>query len=124
MVVLTVLLGLFQLKAFTDPVAFYMKLSGELDTPAFKYNDQSDTIKLLFRITPEADILLRQNDTDICVITDNKSANVLPGTVFLDATQVDYPVTVEIILNNKSYSIQMDSDIKSFEVNIKAADDV
>lgn len=120
MVVLTVLLGLFQFKTFTDPVTFYLKLSGELDTPAFKYDDQTGTIMLTFQVSPEADIVLRQNNEDIGIIKDNKTALVQPGTVFLDATGVSYPVTVDIVLNSQHYPIQLDGDVKSFEVKLKS----
>lgn len=123
MVILTVLLGLFQFRTFADPVAFYLKLSGELDTPAFKYDEnQASTIMLTFRISPQAEVVLRQNDTNLGSIADNKSVQVQPGTVYLDATAVPYPVTIDIIHNRQHYSMQLEGDVKSFEVKLNSAE--
>ncbi|QHA00867.1 hypothetical protein [Dehalobacter restrictus] len=122
--VCTVLLGLYQLKAFTDPVEFYLKFSGEIDAPAFKYseNANSGSISLSFEITPDSVVMVRQNDQDIGTIENGKSITVEPGTVVLDATGIPYPVTVNVILNSKTYSIELNGDVKSFDVKLKSAE--
>ncbi len=130
MVLSAVLLAVFQMKAIIDPVDFYLKIAGDIDTPAFQYDqhsggaqsgDQTKHIALTFETEPEnAPVAVYQNDTQLGLISRNKAINVEAGTVTLDAAQISYPVTVRIILNHNTYTINLNGDRQSFEVQFKS----
>ncbi|HHV63713.1 MAG TPA: hypothetical protein GXX46_01335 [Peptococcaceae bacterium] len=126
MVLCAVLLAVFQLKSFTNPVDFYLKVMGDLDSPAFKYEEyisggksekgQGKTISLYLQSEPASPVIVKQNEKNLGTIGRGLTIEAEPGTVYLDASHLAYPVTVEIILNDKSYYLELDRDIKSFEI--------
>ena len=124
MMICAVLLSLFQLKSITDPVEFYFKIAGEIDSPAFKYSqygEQNKKISLYFSADPEGQVLVKQNDQTIGIIGKGINIEVDSGTVYLDASAVAYPVTVNIIYNGKSYPLELNGNIKSFDIQIKSS---
>ncbi len=133
MVLSVVLLALFQMKSVMDPVDFYLKFSGDIDAPAFKYqyyideafkedNKNNELVRLIFMTTPEnSPVKVWQNDKLVGTISkDRESFELQPGSVSLDATEISYPVTVEIILNQTRYNLDLDGDSKSFDVQLKS----
>ncbi len=128
MVLCTVLLVVFQMTTITDPIDFYLKVAGEIDSPAFKYdeyadqkniNGQSQNVSLYFLVDPDSLVVVKQNDKEIGMIKNETQLNVSPGTVYLDATDIPYPVVVEIVLNEKRYRVELDGDIKSFDLQLR-----
>lgn len=131
MVFCAVLLAVFQLRSVTDPVDFYLKVAGDFDTPAFKYEQYADdqqistsrnskTISLYFQTEPESSVMVKQNEKTLGIIGKGVTLEVEPGTVYLDATHLVYPVTVQIVLNEKSHHLELNSDMKSFDIQFKA----
>jgi hypothetical protein len=117
-----VLLTLSQLTSLTNPVDFYLKIAGDIDTPAFKYSqyaDDTNKISLYFSTRPESPVLVKQNGETLGVIGKGKEIKVKRGAVDLDASDIAYPVTVDIIYNEKKYSIDLHGDIKSFQIEWK-----
>lgn len=129
MIFCTLLLAVFQLKSVKDPVDFYLAVAGDIDYPAFKYDyyenngaaKSNEKITLSFKVTPISEIKVKQNNIIIGTIGSNTSLEVEPGMVSLDATQIPYPVSVDIILNEKKYTIKLDGDIQSFNIEIKSS---
>jgi hypothetical protein len=129
MVLCAVVLAVFQLKSLTDPVDFYLNIMGKLDSPAFKYEEyitggqsgpgETKTISLYLQSEPHSPVLVQQNDKTLGTIGKGLRVEVEPGTVYLDASHLSYPVTVEIILNEQSYYLELDSNIKSFDLGFK-----
>jgi hypothetical protein len=131
MALCAVLLAVFQYRVIIDPVDFYLKVAGDLDSPAFKYEQYLDekqiksgqntgTISLYFNAEPESAVMVKQNEEVIGVIGAGTSIEVEPGTIYLDATHLTHPVTVQIILNEKNYQIELNNDIKRFDIQIKS----
>lgn len=133
MVLGVVLLAVFQMKAIMNPVDFYLKFSGDIDAPAFKYqyyideafkedNMRTESVKLTFVTIPEnSPVKVWQNDKLVGIINrETKSFEIQPGSVSLDATEIAYPVTVEIVLNQTRYHLDLDGDSKSFDVHLKS----
>lgn len=131
MILCAVLLAVFQLKSVTDPVDFYLKVAGDIDTPAFKYEQYVDdqqitsgrnsrTISLYFQAEPESSVMVKQNEKTLGIIGKGVTLEVQAGTVYLDATHLVYPVSVQIILNEKSHQLELNSDMKSFDIQFKA----
>jgi hypothetical protein len=127
MVLGAVLLTLFQFRTIVDPVDFYLKIAGDIDFPAFKYeeyvNPEQESSAVInkcfvldFQAKPESPVLVRQNDKVLGIIGNGLSLEVEPGTVYLDATSVDYPVTVFIKFNGEVYQIELNKDEKSFQI--------
>lgn len=128
MVLSVVLLSVFQLRTITDPVDFYLKVVGDFDTPAFKYEqyvseDQAggnnSLISLDFRTEPESPVVVKQNDKVLGVVGSGITLEVEPGTVLVDASHLSYPVTVQIILNEKNHFLELNSEAKSFDIQLK-----
>lgn len=129
MVLGVVLLTVFQLRLVTNPVDFYLKVMGDFDSPAFKYEQyiednqtqgkDNGLIGLYFQVTPESSVLVKQNEKVIGIIGKGISIEVEPGTVVLDATNIDYPVIVDIVLNEKSHQIELNQESKSFNIQLK-----
>lgn len=128
-----VLLTVFQMKSIINPVDFYLRFSGDIDAPAFKYhyysnentipaNNNIQTVKLILLTMPEnSPVKVWQQDQLLGIISkENQDFEIMPGPVSLDATEISYPVTIEIILNQRRYRLDLDGDIKSFELNIKS----
>ena len=128
-----VLLAIFQIKSVTNPVDFYLRFGGDIDSPAFKYQYYIDEefkegsksiapVGLTFITIPEnSPVKVWQQDKLLGVVSkDMKNLEVEPGSVSLDATDISYPVTVEIILNQNRYRLDLDRDIKSFDVQLKS----
>ncbi len=133
MVLSVVLLAVFQMKSVMNPVDFYLKFSGDIDAPAFKYqyyideafkedNKSIESIKLTFVTIPEnSPVKVWQNNKLVGIINqDAVNFEIQPGSVYLDATEIAYPVTVEIILNQTRYHLDLDGDSKSFDVQLKS----
>jgi len=130
MVICTVLLSIFQITTVTDPVDFYLKIAGDIDSPAFKYdqyvNDnpsigqQEKTIRLCFSVHPESAVFVLQNEKNIGTIEKDTELDVAPGTVVLDARHIPYPVVVDVVLNEKKHQIELNGDMKSFEITFKS----
>lgn len=130
MVICTVILVVFQIFTFTDPVEFYLKIAGDIDSPAFKYDEyvdqnvlkdeQGKTISLNFQVEPESAVVVKQNDKTIGVLSNDINLDVQAGTVYLDATHIPYPVAVDITINNKKHRLQLNGDIKSFNIELKS----
>lgn len=133
MVLGVVLLAVFQMKSVMDPVDFYLKFSGDIDAPAFKYqyyideafkeeNKSIESVKLIFVTIPEnSPVKVWQNDKLVGIINkDTESFQIQPGSVSLDATEISYPVTVEIILNQTRYHLDLNGDSKNFDVHLKS----
>lgn len=124
MILGTILLAVFQFNTITDPVDFYLKIASDLDSPAFKYdeylaednNRKDKLISLDFQAEPVSSVLVKQNNEVIGEIGNGVKLQVEPGTVTLDATQVRHPVTVYVILNQKSHMIELNQDAKSFNI--------
>jgi len=117
----TVLLALFQLRLITDPVDFYLKIAGDIDTPAFKYSQyvEDKKITLYFSTNPVSPVLVKQNGQTLGVIGQGLEIKVEQGQVELDASEINYPVTVDIIYNEKMQSLNLHGDVKSFTVKLK-----
>ncbi|KUO66369.1 MAG: hypothetical protein APF84_18265 [Gracilibacter sp. BRH_c7a] len=133
MVLGVVLLAVFQMKSVMNPVDFYLKFSGDIDAPAFKYQYYIDegfkedskiieSVKLTFITIPEnSPVKVWQDDELVGIINkDTEGFDIQPGSVSLDATDIPYPVTVEIILNQTRYHLELDGDRKSFDVHLKS----
>jgi hypothetical protein len=128
-VICTVILVVFQIFTFTDPVDFYLKIAGDIDSPAFKYDEyveqdvltgeQGKKVSLNFQVEPDSAVVVKQNDKTIGILSNNTNLDVQPGTVYLDATHIPYPVTVNITLNDKKHRLQLNGDIKSFNIELK-----
>jgi len=121
-IICLVLLTVFQLKSVTDPVEFYLKIAGDIDSPAFKYDQyvqQSNKISVYFSSEPEAPVLVKQNEQILGTIGEGAEIKVESGTVCLDASNVPYPVVVNIICNGKNYSLRLESDKRSFTIELK-----
>ncbi|NLI91733.1 MAG: hypothetical protein GX434_05850 [Peptococcaceae bacterium] len=129
MVLSVVVLALFQISTVTDPVSFYLKIAGEIDSPAFKYDQYINTadeqgkktITLYFTVNPESSVIVKQNENVVGIIKNETKMNVEPGTVQLDARHIHQPVTVDIIVNDKKHSIQLNGNIKSFDVQLRSS---
>ena len=132
MVLTFVLLAVFQTTTITDPVDFYLRFSGDIDAPAFKYNyyldeesrhvsADNETVRLYFETDPNnSPVKIWQQEQLIGIINnDTKSFQIQPGTVSLDGTEILYPVTVEIILDQNRYRIDLNGDIKSFNLQLQ-----
>ncbi|NLM22022.1 MAG: hypothetical protein GX207_09820 [Peptococcaceae bacterium] len=120
----TVLLALFQLRFITDPVEFYLKIAGDIDTPAFKYSQyvaEDKTVTLYFNTNPDSPVLVKQNGEILGVIGQGLEIKVKQGTVDLDASGIPYPVTVDIIYNEKKHSLNLHGNIKSFTLEVKSS---
>jgi hypothetical protein len=100
MIFCAILLTVFQLSSITDPVDFYLRMVGDIDSPAFKYSEYADDnrMSLYFRVSPESEILVKQNDKTIGIIHNELRLDVRSGTVTLDGTSAGQPVIVEIVL--------------------------
>lgn len=131
MVFCAVLLAVFQLRSVTDPVDFYLKVAGDFDSPAFKYEQYTDNnqtspaqnsrkISLYFQAEPESSVIVKQNGKTLGIIGTGVTIEVEPGTVSLDATNLGVPVTVQIVLNEKIHLVELNNEIKSFEIQLKA----
>jgi hypothetical protein len=131
MVLCTAILAVFQLRVITDPVDFYLKVAGDFDSPAFQYEqylDENQTkvgqnsgiISLYFYAKPEGAVMVKQNEEVIGVIGAGTKIEVKPGTIYLDARQLAYPITVNIVLNEKSYQIDLNKDVKCFDIQFKS----
>jgi len=126
MVLGAVLLTLFQFRAIVDPVDFYLKIAGDIDSPAFRYEDYVNSefqgsavnkhFTLDFQAKPQSPVLVKQNDQILGIIGNGLSLEVEPGTVYLDATNINYPVTVYIKFNGETYQIELNGDEKSFQI--------
>lgn len=129
MVLAALVLAVFQLRVITDPVDFYLKVTGDIETPAFKYENYFDpanqdvqTIELKFETYPaDAPVQIWQEQTLLGVISDKVNKyRVKPGKVTLNAEEIPYPVTVEIVLHKNRYRLELNGDCKTFDVLRKA----
>lgn len=131
MVLGAVLLALYQFRVIVDPVDFYLKIAGDIDSPAFRYEDyinsenegstyRSSTadkyFTLDFQVKPQSPVLVKQNEQILGIIGNGLSVQVEPGTVYLDATSIDFPVTVFIGFNGETYQLELNGDEKSFQI--------
>ena len=133
MILSFVLLAVFQTTTITDPVDFYLRFSSDIDAPAFKYNyyideessrqanTDTETILLNFETDPEySPVKIWQHQELVGILSrDINSFQIKPGTVSLDATEISYPVTVEIVLDQNRYRLDLHGDIKSFNLSLQ-----
>lgn len=129
MVLAALLLAVFQLRVITDPVDFYLRIAGDIESPAFKYENYFDpasqdvqTIELTFETYPaDAPVQIWQEETLVGVIDDKLNKfRVKPGQVTLNASEISYPVAVEIVLHRNRYRLELNSNSKTFNVELKA----
>jgi len=127
LIALTVILVLFQIKTITDPVDFYLRLAGDIDAPAYKYNqyaEQNRKISLYLNCEPTGPVVVKQNDRILGLINDGLNVDVESGPVTLDASGIPYPLTVNIVYNEKNYQVLLNQEEKSFTVALKPKDSV
>jgi hypothetical protein len=123
-----VVLALFQATTMTNPVNFYLKFAGDIDTPAFQYSQYATDAKaqgqkpitLYFSVSPESSVLVKQNENVLGVIQDEAQIDVLPGTIQLDARHIHQPVTVDVIVNNQKQSIRLNGDTKNVNIQVES----
>ncbi|RNC28047.1 MAG: hypothetical protein AWM53_01977 [Candidatus Dichloromethanomonas elyunquensis] len=124
MMLSVVALSLFQIISSTNPVSFYLKMAGEIDTPAFydiqDINTSGDqdkkTVTVSFTVNPESSVLVKENENVLGIIKKELKLHIVPGTVQLDARHIHQPVTVEMVVNEKKYSFSLNGDVKTFNV--------
>lgn len=131
MIICTVFLALFQMQSITNPVDFYLKIAGDIDTPAFNYDEYANegtmdtgqnakVIKIYFQAEPVSSVLVVQNGKTLGEVGSGISLYVQPGTVDLDATHLAYPVKVRMILNQKNYEVELNGNKKSIYIQLKS----
>lgn len=132
MVIMAVCLAVYQLKAATNPVDFYLQVAGSIEEPAMSFSrdlsrlqetqpqaesaEPLSAVDMLFSVTPYAPVKVLQEDKLLGVIDFQTTIPVKPGTLVLDARGISYPVSVRLDVEDKNYSIELNNEVKKISI--------